>query len=115
MLSISAATSEGSGVVMSSLDCTPSPVINREIAFAGQRVIQKIPFGLTLTLIIPLLVLTYGFYAYVLPMTQSSKGSGDIVSIMALLAFIVLLMLGGGIVVWDVATAVSRAAQLITS
>ena len=89
--------------------------VNREIAFAGQRVTQKITFGLTLTLIIPLLVLTYGFFAYVLPMTQASKGSGDLVSIMSLLAFTGLLMLGGGIVVWDVGTAVSRAAQLITS
>ena len=48
-------------------------------------------------------------------MTQASKGSGDLVSIMSLLAFTGLLMLGGGIVVWDVGTAVSRAAQLITS
>jgi diguanylate cyclase (GGDEF)-like protein len=114
MLSIGA-TGGGNRVTATALDGTPVPAINREIAFAGQRVIQKITFGLTLTLIIPLLVLTYGFYAYVLPMTQLSKGSGDILSIMALLAFTGLLMLGGGIVVWDVATAVSRAAQLITS
>jgi diguanylate cyclase (GGDEF)-like protein len=93
----------------------PRVTINREIAFAGQRVKQKITFGLTLTLIIPLLVLTYGFYTYVMPLAQSGKGSADIVSIMALLAFTGLLMLGGGVVVWDVATAVSRAARLITS
>jgi diguanylate cyclase (GGDEF)-like protein len=91
------------------------PAINHELAFAGQRVKQKITFGLTLTLIIPLLVLTYGFYTYVLPLTQSAKASADISAVMALLAFTGLLMLGGGIVVWDVATAVSRAAQLITS
>ncbi len=45
------------------------PTINREIAFTGQRVKQKITFGLTLSLIIPLLVLAYGFCAYVLPLT----------------------------------------------
>jgi diguanylate cyclase (GGDEF)-like protein len=96
-------------------DRAPRVAINREIAFAGQRVKQKITFGLTLTLIIPLLVLTYGFYAYVLPLAQSDRGSIDVVWIMALLAFTGLLMLGGGVVVWDVATAVSRAARLITS
>jgi len=96
-------------------ESAPRSAINREIAFAGQRVKQKVTFGLTLSLIIPLLVLIYGFYAYVLPLTQSSKGSGNVISITALLVFTGLLMLGGGLVVWDVATAVSRAARLINS
>lgn len=91
------------------------PAINREIAFAGQRVKQKVIFGLMLSLIIPLLVLAYGFCVYVLPLALSGKGSADVVSIVALLAFTGLLMLGGAVVVWDVATAVSRAARLITS
>ena len=90
------------------------PAINREIAFAGRRVKQKVTFGLTLALIIPLLVLIYGFYAYVLP-TLSVRGSGDLTSVVALVAFTALVMVGGGVVVWDVATAVSRAARLITS
>jgi diguanylate cyclase (GGDEF)-like protein len=93
----------------------PPPVINREVAFAGQRVKQKIIFGLTLSLIIPLLVLTYGFCAYVLPLALAGKGGADLLSILALLVFTGLLMLGGSIVVWDVATAVSRAARLISS
>ncbi len=93
----------------------PPPAINREVAFAGRRVKHKITFGLTLALIIPLLVLMYGFYAYVLPLTLSARGGGDLASVLALLAFTGLLMLGGGFVVWDVATAVSRAAKLITS
>src|SRR5262245_26961473 len=92
-----------------------SPAINSEIAFAGQRVKHKITFGLTLSLIIPLLVLAYGFCAYVLPLTLGAKGPIDGVSLMALLVFTGLLMLGGGGVVWDVAIAVSRAARLITS
>ena len=63
----------------------PRLVINREIAFAGQRVKQKITYGLTLSLIIPLLVLTYGFCVYVLPLALAGKGSADILSILALL------------------------------
>src|SRR5262249_44527270 len=94
---------------------SPRPMINREIAFAGQRVKQKIVFGLTLSLIIPLLVLTYGFCAYVLPLALAGKGSADLLSILALLVFTGLLMLGGSVVVWDVSTAVSRAAGLIAS
>src|SRR5262249_26483835 len=91
------------------------PAINRELAFAGRHVKQKVTLGLTLALVIPLLVLTYGFYAYVLPLTLSVKGGTDLTSVLALVAFTVLVMLGGGVVVWDVATAVSRAARLITS
>src|SRR5262245_37419865 len=91
------------------------PAINREVAFAGRQVRQKITLGLTLALIIPLLVLTYGFYAYVLPLTLSVKGGADLTSVLALVTFTALVMLGGGMVVWDVATAVSRAARLITS
>jgi diguanylate cyclase (GGDEF)-like protein len=91
------------------------PVINREIAFAGRQVKQKITLGLTLALIIPMLVLTYGFYTYVLPLTLSVKGGTDLTSVLALVTFTALVMLGGGVVVWDVATAVSRAARLITS
>src|SRR2546425_2670815 len=93
----------------------PRSVINREVAFAGQRVKQKVTFGLMLSLIIPLLVLIYGFYVYVLPLALSSKGSTDVISITALLVFTGLLMLGGSLVVWDVGTAVSRAARLISS
>ena len=95
-------------------DVTPL-AINREIAFAGRRVKQKITFGLVLVLVIPVLVLTYGLSAYVMPLTLSAGGSADLRPLTVLLAFTVILMLGGSIVVWDVATAVSRAARLISS
>ena len=88
--------------------------INRELAFTGQRVKQKITLGLTLSLVLPLLVLTYGFYAYVLPLTLSAKQGVDLGSIVTLFVCTGLLMLGGGMVVWDVATAVSRTARVVT-
>ena len=90
------------------------PAINREIAFAGRRVQQKVTLGLVLTLIIPLLVLAYGLFTYVLPLTGSAGGA-DLQPLMMLITFTGLLMVGGSIVVWDVATAVSRAARLISS
>jgi diguanylate cyclase (GGDEF)-like protein len=90
------------------------PAINREIAFAGRRVQQKVTLGLVLALIIPLLVLTYGLYTYVMPLTLSAS-SAELQPLMMLIAFTGLLMLGGSFVVWDVATAVSRAARLISS
>ena len=37
--------------------------LNREIAFAGQRVKQKVIFALTLASVIPLLILTYALQA----------------------------------------------------
>ncbi len=50
-----------------------------------------------------------------MPLTLSAGGSADLRPLTVLLAFTGLLMLGGSIVVWDVATAVSRAARLISS
>src|SRR6266545_4219047 len=60
--------------------------MKREAAFAGQRVKQKVVFALALCSVIPLLV-----------------------------AFTGLLMAGGGYVVWDLASAVSRAASLVAT
>ena len=94
---------------------TAPPAINREIAFPGLRVKQKIILGLILALVIPLLVLTYGLLAYVMPLGVSASGGADLRPLMALLGFTGLLILGGSVVVWDVATAVSRAARLVSS
>ncbi|HXJ80444.1 MAG TPA: EAL domain-containing protein [Candidatus Methylomirabilis sp.] len=107
MTVISAVASDGARV--------SPPVINREIAFAGKQVKQKITLGLILALALPILVLGYGVYAYVMPLTASVKGTVDLRPLLALLTFTGLLMLGGSIVVWDVATAVSRAARVISS
>jgi diguanylate cyclase (GGDEF)-like protein len=89
----------------------PSP-INREVAFAGRRVKSKIIFGFILAVIIPLLVLIYGLYAYVMPLTPSARENTDLQPLMALMIFTALLIVGGSVVVWD---AVARAARLISS
>ncbi len=89
--------------------------LNREIAFAGQRVKQKVIFALTLASVIPLLILTYAFQAPVRQILGPIDLYTEAFTMPALLAFTGLLMAGGGFVVWDVASAISRAAHLATA
>ena len=86
--------------------------INREVALAGQQVRRKVIFALTLCSVIPLLLLTYAFNATVREFLGPIVGLHDSVSIPALLAFTALLMAAGAFIVWDIATALARAAQL---
>src|SRR5215468_5416249 len=91
--------------------------IKREAAFAGHRVKQKVVFALALCSVIPLLVLTYVLHGHLMPGIESpvAKGLSDVLAIPTLVAFTGLLMAGGGYVVWDLATAVSRTATLVAS
>ncbi|HYB70113.1 MAG TPA: GGDEF domain-containing protein, partial [Candidatus Bathyarchaeia archaeon] len=86
--------------------------INREVAFAGQRVRRKVILALVLCSVIPLLLLTYAFHTPVRAFLGPLGGLADAVSIPAIMVFTALLMAGGAFVVWDIATALSRAAQL---
>ena len=86
--------------------------INREVALAGQQVRRKVILALTLCSVIPLLLLTYAFNAPVRELLGPLAGLADAVSIPALMAFTALLMAAGGFIVWDIATALSRAAQI---
>ena len=89
--------------------------IRREVAFGGQRVRQKMILALTLSSVIPLLILTYCFYAYLTPLFDgATKASGEAFAVPVLLLFTALLMAGGGYVVYDLATALSRAANIVT-
>ena len=88
--------------------------IRREVAFGGQRVRQKMILALTLSSVIPLLILTYCFYAYLTPLFEGGKPVGDTFAVPVLLLFTALLMAGGGYVVYDLATALSRAATIVT-
>src|SRR5258705_3454782 len=90
---------------------TKSP-INREVALAGQQVRRKVIFAFALCSVIPLLLLTYAFHAPVREFLGPIVGLKDSVSVPALLVFTAILMAGGAFVVWDIATALSRAAEL---
>ena len=89
--------------------------LRREIAFTGQRVKRKVLVALILASVIPLLLLTYALQTP----TRSLLGPvGDLsgtFALTALLLFSALLIAGGGFVVWDIASAISRAAQLATT
>jgi len=85
-----------------------------EAAFAGQRVRQKICIALTLSSVIPMLILTYSLYAHMLPFLDPVTHARDLLWFEALLVFTGLLMTAGGFVIWDLATAVSHAAAMVT-
>jgi diguanylate cyclase (GGDEF)-like protein len=90
--------------------------LKREAAFAGQRVKQKVVFALALCSVIPLLVLTYVLHGHLVPgLETAARGMTDVLAIPTLVAFTGLLMAGGGYVVWDLASAVSRAASLVST
>ena len=92
--------------------------IKREVAFAGQRVKQKVIFALALCSVIPLLVLTYTLHGYFIPGGNANIIAGrlqDLLALPILVAFTGLLMAGGGYVVWDLASAISRTASLVTT
>src|SRR5215475_1513105 len=96
--------------------CRMNGDMKREAAFAGQRVKQKVIFALALCSVIPLLVLTYVIHGHLMPgMETTTKGLVEAIAIPTLVAFTGLLMAGGGYVVWDLASAVSRTATLVAS
>src|SRR5260370_28973470 len=88
--------------------------LNQEIAFAGQRVKQKVIFALTMASVIPLLILTYAFQAPVRQMLGPIAQYTEAFTMPALLIFTGLLMAGGGVVVGGLASALSRAAPPAT-
>jgi diguanylate cyclase (GGDEF)-like protein len=88
--------------------------VKREAAFAGQRVKQKVVFALALCSVIPLLVLTYVLHGHLVP-SPGGANMSDVLAIPTLVAFTGLLMAGGGYVIWDLASAVSRAANLVST
>ena len=88
--------------------------LDREVAFVGQRVKQKICIALTLSSVIPLLILTYAIYANVFPHLDPATSHRDLLWFEALVIFTGLLMAAGGFVVWDLASAVARTAEMVT-
>ncbi|HKN47426.1 MAG TPA: GGDEF domain-containing protein [Candidatus Polarisedimenticolia bacterium] len=84
-----------------------------DIAFAGQRVKQKILIALVLSSFIPLLILAYILYAHILPLLTGETNRLVMLGLQVLLLFTGLLMAAGAYVIWDVAAAVARTAEII--
>ena len=88
--------------------------LDREVALAGQRIKQKIWVAVTLSSVIPLLILTYAICTNVVPRLDAVSGARDLLWFEALVIFTGLLMAAGGFVVWDLASAVARTAEMVT-
>jgi diguanylate cyclase (GGDEF)-like protein len=71
--------------------------------------------ALTLTSFIPLLVLMYVLQSHIIPLLDPSSHRLQIASLQGLLVFTTLLMGTGGYLIWDVATAVTRSAEIMAS
>lgn len=82
-------------------------------AFHGHHLKAKMGLALTLTSVIPWLILTYLLSVHVLPLLDAQTHRVLIGALHGLLGCTALLMAGGGYVIWEVAAAVVRTAQLI--
>jgi diguanylate cyclase (GGDEF)-like protein len=65
--------------------------------------------ALWLTSFIPLIVVGYSLYAYILPLLDHTRQLRDLPWLRALLAFTGLLMAVGGLLIWDLTRALPRA------
>ena len=75
---------------------------------------RKISLALTLTALVPLLILAYSLYASVMSWLGHEPLYGrDLLWSQALLVFTGLLMAAGGFVIWDLGSIVSRTAETV--
>lgn len=85
----------------------------KEAAFAGRRIRNKIILALLLCSFIPLMILIYILHGYIVPLLGQNRLV--VVALQALTLFTGLLMAAGAYVIWEMANAVVRTAQLIAS
>ena len=83
-----------------------------DVAFAGQRIRQKVLVALALSSVVPVLVLAYVSASYVLP-SLDPNDAPRFFGLQFLLFFTVLGILAGGYVIWDVGRTVARMAQML--
>jgi len=88
---------------------------HKEIAFVGKRITTKVFLALSLSSFIPLLILIYVQTVYIAPSLSSPDYQPLILALRLLTVFTGCLMLAGAYVVWDLARAVSRTAQLVVA
>ena len=84
-----------------------------DVAAAGRRLRWRIYLALLFSSVLPLLVLAYVAYAYVLP-SLHPLDSVRFFSLQALVFFTLLGMVAGGYVIWDVGRAVERLGVMLT-
>ncbi len=83
-----------------------------DVGSAGQRLRQQVLVALALSSVLPILVLAYVAYSYMLP----PSGLPDLArafGLHALLLFTLLAIITGGYVIWDLGRSVARMAQML--
>src|SRR3989441_4940340 len=84
-----------------------------DIAFAGRLLKRKVLLALTLSSLIPLLVLAYVVYRYVWPDLHPAD-IAKFYGLHALFLSTVLAMVGGAYIIWDLGRAFARIAELLS-
>jgi diguanylate cyclase (GGDEF)-like protein len=82
-----------------------------DIASTGRLLKRKVLLALTLSSLIPLLVLAYVVYRYIRPDLQADVTK--FYGLHALLLFTVLAMVGGAYIIWDLGRAFAKIAELL--
>jgi diguanylate cyclase (GGDEF)-like protein len=83
----------------------PKPEEPTLVAGGARRTIM---LALWLTSFIPLMMVAYSFYAYLLPLLDQTRQVRDLPWLQALLIFTGLLMAVGGVLIWDLTRALPR-------
>jgi diguanylate cyclase (GGDEF)-like protein len=88
--------------------------VSPDVVAAGQRLRKKLIVALALSSVVPLLVLAYVVWTYVLP---SLGGRESVVSVwvQALVASTAVGMLAGAYIIWGVGRTVSRIAEMLAN
>ena len=86
----------------------------REVAFAGQHVQHKAMLAITLSTVIPVLVLTWALHVQILPRLDVSRHGLLAMWVQLLMVCVGMVAAAGAWVVWDVAAAVARTAKAVT-
>ncbi len=89
---------------------SPSP----DFASLSRRLKQRVLLALCLTSGLPLLVLAYVVYRYVLPRLDALHPA-SVVGLEGLIFFTVLAMVGGAWLIWDLGRTVGRIAELLSA
>ena len=70
---------------------------------------QRIGVAITLSSVIPLLILTYAVSVHLMPLLDAETAGRQRLALQGLLVFTALLMAAGGFIVWDLAASLVRA------
>ena len=92
----------------------PSQALAPELVNVGRRLKQKIQLAITLSGVLPLLVLAYVVHGYVLPQMQA----GDPLRVFALQGLItctMIAMIAGGYMIWDLGRTIANMADAMAS